>query len=255
MSEKFRSKRMPLLLLVFGAVVWAAALSRPATAETNWWEKGTQFLDTLKKTGDPKELSITEIGDAFKEALRIGSENVVAQLGRVDGFNRDAAVHIPLPENLETVKKMLERVGMSELLDDLELKLNRAAELATPKAKALFWQAITEMTFEDAKAIYKGPADAATRYFQRKLTPALSQEMAPIVDRSLSEAGAIQAYDRVMGRYQALPFVPDVKADLCRYVVEKGLDGIFHYLAREEAAIRSDPARHTTDLLKRVFGR
>ncbi len=247
--------RILLMLFFLGWMIRLAGPTPTMAAETNWWEKGSQLLDVLKKTGDPKELSITEIGDAFKEALRIGSENVVAQLGRVDGFNRDAAVHISLPENLETVKKMLDRAGMSEQLDDLELKLNRAAELAAPKAKALFWQAITEMNFEDAKAIYNGPADAATRYFQRKLTPALSQEMAPIVDRSLSDAGAVQAYDRVMGRYHALPFVPDVKADLCHHVVEKGLDGIFHYLAREEAAIRSDPARHTTDLLKRVFGR
>jgi len=37
-------------------------------------------------------------------------------------------------------------------------------------------------------------------------------------------------------------------------VVAKGLDGIFHYLAQEEAAIRTDPGARTTDLLKRVFG-
>jgi len=32
------------------------------------------------------------------------------------------------------------------------------------------------------------------------------------------------------------------------------MDGIFYYMAKEEAAIRTDPAKRTTDLLKRVFG-
>ena len=53
---------------------------------------------------------------------------------------------------------------------------------------------------------------------------------------------------------QTLPFVPDVKSDLTAYTVEKALDGLFHYLAKEEAAIRNKPAKRTTDLLQKVFG-
>ena len=86
------------------------------------------------------------------------------------------------------------------------------------------------------------------------MSPALAENMRPVVEDSLSEVGAIQAYDNVMGAYSSLPFVPDVKADLTDYVIEKGMDGIFHYVAKEEAAIRRDPAKRTTDLLKRVFG-
>ena len=86
------------------------------------------------------------------------------------------------------------------------------------------------------------------------MTPALAEEMRPVVDDSLSEVGAIKAYETVMGEYESLPFVPDVKADLGDYVVEKGMDGIFHYLAQEEAAIRRDPAKRTTEILQRVFG-
>jgi hypothetical protein len=78
--------------------------------------------------------------------------------------------------------------------------------------------------------------------------------MQPIVTDSLSQVGAIQTYDQVMGKYRELPLVPDVKADLSAYVLEKSLDGIFYYVAKEEAAIRENPLKQTTDLLKRVFG-
>lgn len=184
----------------------------------------------------------------------MGSENVVSKLGTMDGFNADPAVHIPLPEKLRTVKTMLSKVGMSQLADDLELKLNRAAEAATPKAKSLFLEAINDMTFEDVKTIYEGPENSATKYFQGKMSPALKEEMEPVVDNSLAQVGAVKAYDKVIGQYQTLPFVPDVKANLTEHVVQKGMEGIFHYLAKEEASIRKDPAKQTTELLKKVFG-
>ena len=213
-----------------------------------------KYFRNIKGGKGQNELIVDEISQAFIEALHIGTENVVGQLGSVNGFNSDPAIHIPLPKELNNVKNMLSKIGMSSLLDDLELKLNRAAEVATPKAKALFWNAITAMTFEDVNAIYKGPENAATKYFQNKMSPPLSKEFRPIVDDSLSQVGAIQSYDKIIGQYQSLPFVPDAKADLTNYVIEKGLEGIFYYIAKEEAAIRQDPAKQTTALLKRVFG-
>jgi len=35
--------------------------------------------------------------------------------------------------------------------------------------------------------------------------------------------------------------------------MNKAINGLFYYLAKEEAAIRKDPAKRTTELLKRIF--
>ena len=247
-------RRLVFLYRTTIAVAILFLLSGTGEATSPWWEKGLQLFEDSGKSKKTETLSVDEIGAALKEALRVGTRTVTDQLGRLDGFNGDPAVHIPLPENLQTVKSVLDRVGMSQLVDDLEIKLNRAAEEATPPAKRLFLQAIDDMTVDDVKGIYNGPEDAATRYFQKKMTPALAIEMRPVVDESLSTVGAIQAYDTLMGQYRSIPFVPDVKADLTEYVLEKGMDGIFYYLAKEEAAIRQNPAKRTTELLKQVFG-
>ena len=45
-----------------------------------------------------------------------------------------------------------------------------------------------------------------------------------------------------------------LKNQLVGFAVEKALDGLFTYVSEEERAIRKDPARRGTDLLKRVFG-
>ncbi|MBI9083279.1 MAG: DUF4197 domain-containing protein [Desulfobacterales bacterium] len=245
------------LILLVAAMTVGMWISSPAGAQTSWWDKGVDILKTLNQESaetPAADNSFADIAEAFKQALRMGTENVVSRLGAVDGFNADPAVHIPLPRELVTVKTVLSKIGMSGLADDLELKLNRAAEAATPIAKDLFLQAIGNMTFDDVKAIYQGPTDSATKYFQSKMSPPLEEKMQPIVDDVLSQVGAIQAYDALMGQYSSLPFVPDVRANLTGHVIEKGMAGIFGYLAKEEASIRQDPARQTTALLKKVFG-
>lgn len=224
------------------------------SAEGGWLQKGAGIFNNLGGTKTGTELSSGEIGEAFKEALRIGSAQVVQQLGADDGFNGDPQIHIPLPRTVETAKNLLAKVGMSQIADDLEEKLNRAAEAATPKAKELFLQAIEEMTFADVQQIYRGPKDSATRYFQEKMAPKLAMEMRPIVAESLSTQGAVQAFDNLVANYKKLPFVPDLKANLTDHVLAKGMDGIFYYLAKEEAAIRENPVKQTTGLLKKVFG-
>ena len=227
-------------------------------AAESWWDKGASILgvdkDVQGTSVEPGAPGIGEIGDAFKQALHIASDKVVAQLGGVDGFNSDPEIHIPLPKKLKKAKKLLKKIGMSSYAEELELKLNRAAETATPKAKQLFWDAIQEMTFEDVKTIYNGPDDSATRYFQKKMFESLSDEMRPIVDQSLSEVGAIRSFDAFMTKYQNLPFVSDLDIDLGEHVVKKGMEGIFYYMAVEERAIRKDPLKQTTALLKKVFG-
>lgn len=221
-----------------------------AGGDGDWLGKGKELLG---ESGS-KALTTGDISAGLREALKVGTERVVGQLGQADGFAGDSAIRIPLPEKMQEAKKWLDKAGMGSGLADLELQLNRAAEAATPKARQLFINAISEMSIEDAKQIYRGPDNAATEYFKEKMTAPLQTEMRPIVSESLAEVGAVKTYDKIMGKYESLPFAPDIKGNLTDYAVEKGMDGIFYYLAKEEAEIRANPAARTTELLKKVFG-
>lgn len=249
----------------FALIIFSLALIHPlslqtASAQMDWLKSGKDLLDATTKAPQTKSSSQTnnltssEVSSGLKDALRVGTERVVGQLGQTDGFNADPAIHIPLPDNMLQVKKALDSMGMSSMLEDLELKLNRAAEEATPPAKKIFWDSIEKMTLDDVMGIYNGPDDAATRYFQAKMSAPLAEAMKPIVEKAINQVGAVQAYDAVMSEYSTLPFVPNVKADLNDHVVTEGMNGIFHYIAAEEAAIRQNPVERTTDILKKVFG-
>ncbi|MFK7816630.1 MAG: DUF4197 domain-containing protein [Gammaproteobacteria bacterium] len=243
--------KLKLLIIVIFICLFANNLN------AGWFDKAKDLLNESGVTSSTSASSLTdgEITSGLKEALSVGSDLVVNQLGVSGGFNADPSIHIPLPSSLQKVQSTLDKVGMSGMLDDLETRLNTAAEIATPKAKELFKNAIAAMSLDDARNILAGENDAATRYFQSKMTPDLVKEFTPIVNESLSEAGAIKSYDNAIGQYKKLPLVPDAKADLSSYVVEKGMDGIFHYLAVEEAKIRTNPVARTTELLKKVFAK
>ena len=245
------------VLAVISVAALAAADGKPAQAQGSLLDKGKGLLqDVLKQApgGGVAALSDGEIGDGLLEALRVGTARVTDTLGAVDGFNGDQEVHIPLPETLQTVQKALSRIGLSGVADDLELRMNRAAEAAVPEAKEMFWQTISEMSLEDVRGILNGPNDSATKFFQGKMIGPLTERFSPIVENQLAQAGAVQAFDGMIGQYKAIPFVPDVKANLTEHVVSKALDGVFLLLAREEAAIRENPVKRTTDILKKVFG-
>jgi len=245
------------------SMILTTALLLPVSqASAGWMDQVGGLLNDsgLGKAAAPAAASMGGLSQSdmiagLKDALRVGSETVVGQLSQSDGFNSDPAIHIPLPENLKTVKSALSAVGMGGLMDDLELRLNRAAEAATPKAKRIFGDSIKAMNFADARKILNGSNDAATQYFKAKMSSPLANEMRPIVAQALNQAGAVQAYDNVMGQYQSLPFVPDVKANLTQHVLDLGLSGIFLYMAKEEAAIRKNPVKRTTDILQKVFSR
>lgn len=243
--------RAPVLLLA-AALAFGAGTPQ-ALAQGNLLDRGMNMLRGLGGSGG--SLSETEISSGLKEALRVATERVVDSLGARGGFLDRNDVHIPLPDSLRTVQSALSKVGMGAMGDELEVRMNRAAEAAVPKAQELFMQAIRSMTLDDAKRILNGSETAATDYFRSRMAQPLAQDMQPIVQQQLSEAGALQAYDSMMGRYTKLPLVPDVKANLTGHVLERAVDAVFLYLGREEAAIRQDPAKRTTELLKKVFAK
>jgi hypothetical protein len=233
----------------------AAGLLLPGPLHAqSWLDSAKDALGEVTGDSGGGSLDEVQIGKGLKEALRVATGRAVDEVAHPGGYLDDPAVRIPLPKSLRTVQSALSQVGMADIADNLQERMNRAAEAAAPEAREVFLDAVGQMTVEDARTILNGPNDAATRYFQETMTPALKDRMRPIVRRNLEKAGALGAFDDMMGQYSDLPLVPDVTANLTDHTLAEALDGLFHYLAQEERAIRKNPAARTTDLLKEVFG-
>jgi len=236
---------MIVRMLMVGMVILFTAF--PASAQLDKILKG---LGVGEKSG----LSDVKIGSGLKEALQIGTENAVGLTGKTDGYFLNQVIKILMPEKLKTFEKGLRAVGYGPKVDEFVISMNRAAEKAAPAAKQIFWDAIGEMTFDDARKILSGNETAATQYFKGKTTNKLTSAFKPVVNKSMNEVGVTRQYKELVGRYESIPFVKKESFDLDQYVVTKALDGLFHMVGEEEKKIRKNPAARTTDLLKEVFG-
>jgi hypothetical protein len=219
-----------------------------------------ELNETLKKmpqpTGNTRHpIGELRIGAALKEALQVGTANAVKLTGRTDGYFRNEAIKILLPEQLRTLASGLRTIGLGPQVDQLVLGMNRAAERAAPQAKAIFWDAIGAMTIDDARSILNGGDTAATDYFRAKTSDPLTAAFRPIVEQAMGEVGVTRQYRELFARGQAIPFLKLEAYDLDRYVVGKALDGLFHVVADEERTIRTNPSARVTELLREVFGR
>ena len=152
--------RMMMLVLVATLLVSV----NPASAQLDKMLKG--LSGTIGGGGGG--LSDAKIGSGLQEALKVGTENAVVQTGQMDGFFANKAIKILMPKSLQAVEQPLRLVGFGPKIDEFVLGMNRAAEKAVPFAKEIFWDAIGQMTFDDARKILNDRDTAATDYFKGK---------------------------------------------------------------------------------------
>ncbi len=238
-----------IIALAFTMLLMTFSLgSSPAQSVDDIWKKAQSTLGT-------RGLSNDKIAAGLKEALTVSTGNAVAATGRPDGFLKNLAIKILLPEKLRTVGKGMRMVGMGAQVDELEVGMNRAAEQAAPEAKQIFIKAVTRMTFADARSILSGGDTAATDYFKRQSSAQLTIAFSPIVHQAMDRVGVIRQYNQVMQNPMAASVAGNQNFSLDKYVVGKTIDGLFYMLGEEEKKIRKDPAAQVTSLLKEVFGR
>jgi hypothetical protein len=216
------------------------------------------FLDNFMKNRGLTSRQATDdttVISGLKEALTIGTENAVKEVSQVDGYLSNDAIRILMPEKVQKVGEVLNKIGYGKQVDSFISSMNRAAEKAAPKAASHIIDSVRQMTFEDAKKILHGGDTAATDYFKAKTSGALYNEFKPVISSTMNEVGVTRSYKEMMGKYTALPFMKEESLDLDHYVTNKSLDGLFYMIAQEESAIRNNPSARVTELLRTVFGK
>lgn len=194
-----------------------------------------------------------DISGGLKEALNNGISKQVTKLTAVDGFYKNEAVRILLPEELKKVDSGLRKIGLSSLADEGIKALNRAAEDAVKEASPIFVDAVRNMTFTDAKTILMGKENSATQYLENSTSTSLYSKFNPVIQNSFNKVGADQVWANIIKRYNAIPFVKKVNPDLTDYVTNQAMKGVFKMIAVEEKNIRTNLSSRSSVLLQRVF--
>lgn len=200
------------------------------------------------------DLTQQDASGGLKDTLSQGAQLAVQQLGRPGGFSNDPERRIELPGKLGKIAQTMKMMGMGSQVEQLETRMNQAAEAAVPQAQALLLDAVRRMTVTDAKAILAGPQDAATQYLDRSSREQIRTRFLPIVKQATDQVGLAQKYNAFAAQAASFGAIDAKSANLEGYVTDQALDGLFEVIAAEEAKIRENPATAATSLAKKVFG-
>ena len=113
-------------------------------------------------------LSTEEIVEGLKTALAIGTDTSVAITPKVDGYYKDEAIKILLPDDAQAVYNMkdnalIQALNIDDLLENMVVSLNRAAEDAATEAKPIFKNSITNLSISDGWEILNGTNPAGKK--------------------------------------------------------------------------------------------
>jgi hypothetical protein len=227
-----------------------------------------EVLKVLQSSTGPVPLTEGEVVSGLKEALMTGARNAAERLAAENGYYGDALIKILLPDEAKVIVDNISKIpGGDKLIQDVILRINRAAEDAAKEVAPIFVNSITRMTIKDAFNILNGADNAATDYLRKSTGNELYALYKPKIQISTEKKiiGGISTKDSwvaLTGKWNSFAAsVPGkiagfktVNTDLDDYLTNKALGGMFIKVEQEELKIRKDVAARVSPLLKKVFG-
>lgn len=227
-----------------------------------------ELMKTMQTVAAVKQLTESDIVGGLKEALTIGAKNAASRLAAQDGYWGDPAVRIPLPDEAKVIVDNIGRIpGGQQLLDDVILRINRAAEDAAREVAPIFVSSVTQMTISDGYNILHGADNAATVYlrnttwndlyslYKPKISTSTGKEIVAGISAGEAWSTLTQKWNSVANSVAGrLAGFNPVTTDLDDFLTRKALDGVFLKLEGEELKIRKEVSARVTPLLREVFG-
>ena len=186
----------------------------------------------------------------------------------INFYRGDPEVRIPLPEEAKAIVENIGKIpGGQQLIDNVLLSINRAAEDAARDVAPIFVNSVMQMTITDGYNILHGADNAATVYLKNTTWNGLYDLYKPKISASTGKeiVAGVSAQDSwntltdkwnqvansVAGRLAG--FKP-VNTDLDDFLTRKALEGVFLKLEGEELKIRKEVSARVTPILREVFG-
>ncbi len=229
---------------------------------------GCAELTKVLNTTSVQPLTEADVTAGLKEALSTGATNAAARLSAVNGYYSDLTVKVLLPDEAKVIVDNLSKIpGGDKLVEDVILRINRAAEDAAKEAAPIFVSSIRQMTVKDAFNILRGPDNAATVYLKATTYDELYALYKPKIQSStekkiVANISTKDSWLALTGKWNSfansvpgkLAGMKPVTTDLDAWLTNKALDGMFVKVAGEELKIRKQVSARVTPLLQRVFG-
>lgn len=229
---------------------------------------GCAELMKVLQTVSNVPLTEAEVISGLKEALTTGAKNAAERLAKENGYYGDDLIKILLPDEAKVIIDNISRIpGGDKLVEDVIIRINRAAEDAAKEVAPIFFGSVTQMTIKDAFGILNGPDNAATNYLRNTTGNELYALYKPKIQAStekkiIGNISTKESWNTLVTKWNSvansipgrLANLKPVNTDLDDFLTKKALSGMFLKVEGEELKIRKDISARVTPVLQRVFG-
>jgi len=229
---------------------------------------GCAELMKVLQTAGNVPLTEAEVISGLKEALTTGAKNAAERLAKENGYYGDDLIKILLPDEAKVIIDNISRIpGGDKLVEDVIIRINRAAEDAAKEVAPIFIGSVTQMTIKDAFGILNGSDNAATNYLRNTTYSELYGLYKPKIQTStekkiIGNISTKESWNTLVSKWNSvansvpgrLANLKPVNTDLDDFLTNKALSGMFLKVEAEELKIRKDISARVSPLLQRVFG-
>lgn len=229
---------------------------------------GCAELVKVLQTVSNVPLTEAEVISGLKEALTTGAKNAAERLAKENGYYGDELIKIFLPDEAKVIVDNISRIpGGDKLVEDVILRINRAAEDAAKEVAPIFVNSVTQMSIRDAFGILNGADNAATNYLRSTTYNELYALYKPKIQAStekkiIGNISTKDSWNTLTSKWNSiansiagkLANLKPVNTDLDDFLTNKALSGMFLKVEGEELKIRKEVSARVTPLLQRVFG-
>jgi len=226
-----------------------------------------ELMNILQTTGTAA-LTEADVISGLKEALITGARNSATRLAAENGYYGDAMIKIPLPDEAKMIVDNISKIpGGDKLIEDVVLRINRAAEDAAKEVAPIFVSSVTSMSISDAFNILKGADNAATIYLRNSTYDQLYQLYKPKIQSStekkiIGNISTKESWNTLTSKWNTvansiagkIAGLKPVNTELDDFLTSKALSGMFLKVEGEELKIRKEVSARVTPLLQKVFG-
>jgi len=229
---------------------------------------GCAELMNILQTTSTAALTEADVISGLKEALITGARNSATRLAAENGYYGDALIKIPLPDEAKMIVDNISKIpGGDKLIEDVVLRINRAAEDAAKEVAPIFVSSVTSMSISDAFNILKGADNAATVYLRNTTYDQLYQLYKPKIQAStekkiIGNISTKESWNTLTSKWNTvansiagkIAGLKPVNTELDDFLTSKALSGMFLKVEGEELKIRKEVSARVTPLLQKVFG-
>jgi hypothetical protein len=226
-----------------------------------------ELMNVLQTTGNAA-LTEADVITGLKEALITGARNSATRLAAENGYYGDALIKIPLPDEAKMIVENISKIpGGEKLIEDVVLRINRAAEDAAKEVAPIFVSSVTSMSISDGFNILKGADNAATVYLRNTTYDQLYQLYKPKIQAStekkiIGNISTKESWNTLTSKWNSvansiagkIAGLKPVNTDLDDFLTSKALSGMFLKVEGEELKIRKEVSARVTPILQKVFG-